>query len=73
MKGCSHTYTCIDSPPKPPPIQAENSIEQSYMCYMIGPHWLSILFYFYLFIYLFLFVVDFVIHWLSILNIAAYP
>jgi len=35
--------TCIYSPPNFPPIQAATNIEQSSMCYTVGPCWLSIL------------------------------
>ena len=41
-KGLSHTYICIRSPPNFP-IQAVNDTEQSSLCYIVGPCWVSIL------------------------------
>ena len=41
MKGLSHTYTCIHSPPNTPLIQAApHNTEQSSMCYRVDPFWL---------------------------------
>ena len=41
MKGLSHIYTCIHSPPDSPLIQtAPHNIEQSSKCYTIDPFWL---------------------------------
>ena len=39
----SHTYTCIHSPPTPVPSRLPHNIEQSSLCYTVGPCWLSIL------------------------------
>ena len=43
VKRPSHTYTCIPSPPNSPPFNLSHNIEQSSMCYIVGPCCLSIL------------------------------
>ena len=43
VKGLSHTYTCIHSPPSPLPSSIVHNTELSSMCYIIGFHWLSTL------------------------------
>ena len=43
VKGLSHTYTCIHSPPNLLPPGLPHNIDQSSMCWTIGPCWLSIL------------------------------
>ena len=43
MKGLSHTCTYIHSPPSRLPSRLSHNIEQSSMCYTVGPCWLSIL------------------------------
>ena len=40
MKELSHTYTCIYSTPNSPPIQLPHNVEQSSLCYRVGPYWL---------------------------------
>ena len=42
-KGLSHIYTRIHSPQTPLPSKLPHSIEESSMCYAVGPYWLSIL------------------------------
>ena len=42
-RGLSHTYTCIHSPPKFPPIQTATQHWQSSLCCAVGPCWSSIL------------------------------
>ena len=43
MKGLNHTYTCIHSLPKSPPIQAATQHREEFPMYTVGPCWLSIL------------------------------
>ena len=41
--GLSHTYTCVHSTPNSPLFRLSYSIDQSSMCHLVGPCWLSIL------------------------------
>ena len=48
IKGFSHTYTFLPNlslilPQTPLPSRLPHKIEQSSLCYTVGPYWLSIL------------------------------